>query len=83
MSDTRIFDTDYADVALYDKVNAIANEIDAETIHKLGEEQIDGEKTFTVSPKVPTPTDDSDDEVAVNKAFVKRFSLNLITFEEY
>lgn len=83
MSVTRISDTDYADVALYDKVNAIADEIDAETLHKLGEETIDGEKTFTVSPKVPTPSEDSNDETVPNTAFVKHLSTKFITFEEY
>ena len=34
MSTTRIKDTDYADVALYDKVNQIADEIDAEVESK-------------------------------------------------
>ena len=46
MSDTRITDEDYADAALYDKVNAIADEIDAETVHLDDEQTITGAKTF-------------------------------------
>jgi hypothetical protein len=55
MSTTRITDNDYADVALYDKVNAIANEIDNEVSKKANssntvttdtEQTINARKTF-------------------------------------
>lgn len=55
MSTTRITDNDYADVALYDKVNAIANEIDNEVSKKANSsntvttdttQTITAEKTF-------------------------------------
>lgn len=56
MSTTRITDNDYADVALYDKVNMIANEIDNEVSKKANSsntvttdttQTINGLKTFT------------------------------------
>lgn len=56
MSTTRITDNDYADVALYDKVNAIANEIDNEVSKKANSsntvttntaQTITSKKTFT------------------------------------
>lgn len=56
MSTTRITDNDYADVALYDKVNMIANEIDNEVSKKANSsntvttdttQTITGGKTFT------------------------------------
>ena len=40
--------------------------IDAKVVHKTDDETIDGVKTFTSSPVVPTPMDDSD---AVNKEY--------------
>ena len=59
MSTTRINDSDLASVALYDKVNAIANEIDEEkadysdfnrlnneAVKLTGNQDIDGAKTF-------------------------------------
>lgn len=56
MSTTRITDNDYADVALYDKVNTIANEIDNEVSKKANSsntvttdtaQTITSKKTFT------------------------------------
>lgn len=62
MSTTRITDNDYADVALYDKVNAIANEIDNE---------LDGKANAS-----NTVTTDTNQTISSQKSFNGRVNLN-------
>ena len=62
MSTTRITDNDYADVALYDKVNTIANEIDNE---------LDGKANAS-----NTVTTDTNQTISSQKSFNGRVNLN-------
>ena len=46
-------------------------DLDSKVIHKDGEETINGAKTFSVSPKVPTAATTSNDTTTASTAFVK------------
>lgn len=43
---------------------------DPDVVHLVGKETVSGEKTFTTSPKVPTPAADSNDTTVANTEFV-------------
>lgn len=51
-----------------DKGNILS---DPDVVHLFGNETIGGQKTFTTSPKVPTPATDSNDTTVANTAFIK------------
>ena len=52
---------------------------DVDVVHKSGSETISGTKTYTSSPKVPTPTTTTD---AANKDYVDTVALSLIHISE-
>ena len=68
---TRIQQSDLARDALYTKVNTIADELDTASVHKTGDENIAGIKTYSSSPILPTPATSDNSQKGATTAYVK------------